>query len=330
MTVTFKIGTDLNFAQVLVQNRVSTVLSSLPDAVQSQGVTVEKKSTSILQIVALTSPNARFDSLYLSNYATLRLKDEIARLPGVGSVNVFGAGQYAMRVWLDPEKMKARSLNVTDVINSLQQQNEQVTAGQIGTPPAPASVSFQYTLNVAGRLDDPKQFANVIVKTGSSGQITRLKDIGRVELGAQTYSQVFSFNGKPAAGLAIFQSPGANALDVASEVKKRMDALSKSFPQGLTYDIPFDTTVFVKASIDEVYKTLIEAGDPGADRDPGVPAGLARHAGAGDHGAGHDYRRFRRHVGDGFHDQFRHAVRHRSGDRHRGRRRHYRGGRRGA
>ncbi len=259
LTVTFKIGTDLNFAQVLVQNRVATVLSSLPDAVQSQGVTVEKKSTSILQIVALTSPDARYDSLYLSNYASLRLKDQIARLPGVGSVSVFGAGQYAMRVWLDPEKMKARSLNVTDVINSLQSQNKQVTAGQVGTPPAPDGVAFQYTLNVAGRLDDAKQFGDVIVKTGTSGQITRVKDIGRVELGAQSYSQIFSYNGKPAAGLAIFQAPGANALDVATEVKKSMTALSKGFPQGLTYDIPFDTTVFVKASIDEVYKTLVEA-----------------------------------------------------------------------
>lgn len=259
LTVTFKIGTDLNFAQVLVQNRVATVLASLPDPVQSQGVTVEKKSTSILQIVALTSPEATHDSLYLSNYATLRLKDEIARQPGIGSVSVFGAGQYAMRVWLDPEKLKARALNVTDVIDSLQKQNKQVTAGQIGTPPAPDGVSFQYTLNVAGRLDDPAQFADVIVKTGTAGEITRVRDIGRVELGAQSYSQIFSYNGKPSAGLAIFQAPGANALDVATEVKKRMAALSSGFPQGVSYDIPFDTTVFVKASINEVYKTLIEA-----------------------------------------------------------------------
>ena len=242
-----------------MQNRVATVLASLPGAVQSQGVTVEKKSTSILQIVALSSPDARYDSLYLSNYATLRLKDDIARLPGVGSVLVFGAGQYAMRVWLDPEKMKARALNVSDVIDALQKQNTQVTAGQIGTPPAPDSVSFQYTLNVTGRLDDPEEFANVIVKTGAAGEITRLRDVGHVELGAQSYSQRFSYNGKPSAGIAIFQSPGANALNVAEEVKSRMAALSKSFPPGLIYEVPFDTTVFVKASIDEVYKTLFEA-----------------------------------------------------------------------
>jgi HAE1 family hydrophobic/amphiphilic exporter-1 len=259
LTVTFKIGTDLNFAQILVQNRVSTALASLPDAVQSQGVKVEKKSTSILQIVALTSPDSRYDSLYMSNYATLNLKDEIARLPGVGNVTVFGAGQYAMRVWLDPEKMKARGLTISDVSNALKQQNVQVTAGQIGTPPSPANVAFQYTLNVAGRLDDPAQFANVVVKTGSSGELTHISDIGRVELGAQTYSQIFKLDNKAAAGLAIFLAPGANALNVATEVTKRMQELRRDFKPGLTYSIPFDTTVFVKASIDEVYKTLFEA-----------------------------------------------------------------------
>jgi len=259
LTVTFKIGTDLNFAQVLVQNRVSSALSQLPSAVQAQGVVVQKKSTAILQIVTLTAADGRYDSLYLANYATINLKDELSRLPGVGNVSVFGSGQYAMRVWLDPEKMKARGLIVQDVINSLTQQNSQVTSGQIGMPPAPNDVSFQYTLNVMGRLDDPAQFGAVIVKTGSSGQITRVRDVGRVELGAQTYSQIFTLDGKPAAGVAIFQSPGANALTVAAEVNKRMKELSAAFPQGLIYAIPFDTTVFVKASIDEVYKTLIEA-----------------------------------------------------------------------
>jgi hydrophobic/amphiphilic exporter-1 (mainly G- bacteria), HAE1 family len=259
LTVTFKIGVNLDYAQILVQNRVSAALSSLPQSVQAQGVVVQKKSTAILQIVTLTSPDGRYDSLYLANYGTISLKDDIARLPGVGNVVVFGAGQYAMRVWLDPEKMKARGLNVQDVSNALQQQNSQVTAGQIGMPPAPNDVSFQYTLNVAGRLDEVSQFANVIVKTGKNGEITRVRDIGRVELGAQTYGQVFTLDGKPAAGLAIFLAPGANALNVATAVKKRMVELARAFPQGLVYDIPFDTTVFVKASIDEVYRTLIEA-----------------------------------------------------------------------
>jgi HAE1 family hydrophobic/amphiphilic exporter-1 len=259
LTVTFAIGTDLNFAQVLVQNRVASALSSLPQAVQVQGVTVQKKSTSILQIVTLTSPDARYDSLFLANYATIRLKDEVARLPGVGNVVVFGAGQYSMRVWLDPDKMRARGLVPQDVSQALQQQSAQVPAGQIGMPPAPFGQSFQYTLNVVGRLDDADAFANVIVKSGSAGDVTRVRDVGRVELGAQTYGQIFTLDGKPAAGLAIFQSPGANALDVASEVRAKMTALAREFPQGLVDDIPFDTTIFVNEAVREVYKTLGEA-----------------------------------------------------------------------
>jgi hydrophobic/amphiphilic exporter-1 (mainly G- bacteria), HAE1 family len=259
LTVTFAIGTDLNFAQVLVQNRVAIAQASLPQAVQVQGVTVQKRSTSILQIVTLTSPDSRYDSLYLANYATIRLKDEIARLPGVGNVSVFGAGQYSMRVWLDPDRMHALALTTQDVIQALQKQSEQVTAGQIGTPPVPAGQAFQYTLNVRGRLDDPEAFANVIVKTGNAGEIARVRDIGRVELGAQTYGQVFTLDRKPAAGIAIFQSPGANALDVAGEVRKKMSALAQEFPAGLVHDVPFDTTTFVNESVNEVYKTLFEA-----------------------------------------------------------------------
>jgi HAE1 family hydrophobic/amphiphilic exporter-1 len=259
LTVTFNIGTDLNAAQVLVQNRVSSALSSLPQAVQVQGVNVQKRSTAILQIVTLGSPDGRFDSLYLSNFATIRLKDEIARLPGVGNVTVFGAGQYSMRIWLNPKEMQARSLVAQDVVQALQQQSSQVTAGQIGMPPTPDGQSFQYTLNVMGRLDDAEQFANVIVKAGAAGDITRVRDVGRVELGAQTYSQIFTQDGKPAAGLAIFQAPGANALNVAGEVAQKMKALSADFPQNLTYAVPFDTTVFVSQSIHEVYKTLYEA-----------------------------------------------------------------------
>src|SRR5262245_7885410 len=259
LTVTFQIGTDLNNAQVLVQNRVSSATAQLPQAVQSQGVTVQKRSTAILEIVTLTSPDNRFDSLYLSNYAFIKLKDEIARLPGVGNVTVFGAGQYSMRVWLDPEKMKARALNTQDVVQSLQQQNEQVTAGQVGAPPTPAGSAFQYTLNVSGRLDDVEQFANVIVKTGTAGEVTRVRDIGRVQLGAQTYAQAFALDGKPAAGMAIFQSPGANALDVAERVNAKMAELAKEFPAGLVFSIPFNTTKFVDESIKEVYSTLYEA-----------------------------------------------------------------------
>jgi HAE1 family hydrophobic/amphiphilic exporter-1 len=259
LTVTFRIGTDLNFAQVLVQNRVSSALSALPQAVQTQGVNVQKRSTAILLFVTLTSSDSVHDSLYLSNYATINLKDELARLPGVGNVTVFGAGQYSMRLWLDPSKLQSRGLMPQDVIQSVQQQSQQVTAGQVGMPPTPAGQAFQYTLNVNGRFSDVDQFANVIVKTGSAGDVTRLRDVGRVELGAQTYSQVFSVDRRPATGIGVFQSPGANALDVAGEVKKKMTELAKGFPQGIQFDIPFDTTKFVQASIDEVYKTLIEA-----------------------------------------------------------------------
>jgi hydrophobic/amphiphilic exporter-1 (mainly G- bacteria), HAE1 family len=259
LTVTFKIGTDLDTAQVLVQNRVASALASLPLAVQSQGVKVEKKATAILLFVTLTSPDNRYDNLYLANYATISIRDELSRLPGVGDVNVFGAGQYSMRAWLDPEKLKARSLNAQDIVETLQRQSQQVTAGQVGVPPTPPGVNFQYTIDVQGRLSDVEQFANVIVKTGSNGEITRLRDVGRVELGAQTYSQIFTLDGQPSAGIGIFQTPGANALDVEGAVKAKMDELARQFPQGLVYSIPFDTTVFVDQSIHEVYKTLIEA-----------------------------------------------------------------------
>jgi HAE1 family hydrophobic/amphiphilic exporter-1 len=260
LTVTFQIGTDLNFAQVLVQNRVSSALSQLPTSVQNQGVTVQKRSTSILLFVTLTSPKATYDSLFLSNYATISIRDELSRLPGVGNVTVFGAGQYSMRVWLDPNKLQARGLMPQDVIQAIQQQSQQVTAGQVGAPPTPPGQAFQFTLNVNGRLNDKSQFEDIIVKTGNSGDVTRVRDVGWVELGAQTYSQVFSLNKRPAAGIGVFQSPGANALEVEKAVEKKMAELARAFPLDIKYDTPFDTTKFVQASIDEVYKTLIEAG----------------------------------------------------------------------
>jgi hydrophobic/amphiphilic exporter-1 (mainly G- bacteria), HAE1 family len=259
LTVTFRIGTNLDTAQVLVQNRVASALSSLPQAVQSQGVTVKKRSTAPLLFVILTSPDNRYDGLYLANYATINLLDELSRVPGVGEVRQFGASQYSMRVWLDPEKLKARSLNAQDVVLALQQQSEEVTAGQVGTPPTPPGVDFQYTIELQGRLVDASEFANVIVKTGNSGEVTRIRDIGRVELGAQTYSQAFTLDGKPGAGMGIFQTPGANALDVERAIQAKMKTLARKFPQGLVYSTPYDTTVFVNASIQEVYKTLFAA-----------------------------------------------------------------------
>ncbi len=262
LTVTFEIGTDLNFAQVLVQNKVSAALASLPPSVQAQGLIVEKMSTAILQIVSLTSPDERYNSLYLSNYATINLVNELSRLPGVGNVNVLGVGQYSMRVWLDPEKLYTYGLTPSDVSRVIQQQSQDVSAGQVGMPPAPKGLDFQYTIDVVGRLSTPEEFSNIIVKAdqGNGGRIVRVKDIGRVELGAQTYAQTSQINGKPNSGIAIYQLPDANALDVANAVKAKMAELAKSFPPGLAYEVPFDTTRFVKASINEVFMTLIEAG----------------------------------------------------------------------
>src|SRR5580658_9656368 len=232
LTVTFAIGTDPDEAQILVQNQVASALSSLPPQVQAQGVTTAKKSTSILEFVALVSPDSRFDSLFLSNYAVISVQNELARLNGVGAVTILGAGQYAMRIWMNPDLLQARSLTPQDVIDAIQEQSQEVAAGQVGAPPAPKGQDFQYTLELKGRLDDAAEFENIIVKSDPSngGQITRIRDIGRVELGAQTYSQSFNLDGRPAAGIAISLLPDANAIAVADAVKAKMDELAKSFP----------------------------------------------------------------------------------------------------
>ena len=262
LIVTFAVGTDLDQAQVQVQNRISAAMAQLPDAVQKLGVVTKKKSTAILQIVTLISPDRSRDSLFLSNYATISLRDTIARIPGVGDAQVFGIGQYSMRVWLDPEQMKARSLMPSDVISAIQQQSQEVAAGQIGAPPAPADQAFQYTVDLRGRFGTVAEFEQIAVKTQGApgGAVTRIRDVGRVELGAQTYSQFLEMDGQPAAGIAVFQLPDANALDVAKAVDAEMKRLAAGFPSGIAYSVPFDTTLFVEASISEVYMTLGEAG----------------------------------------------------------------------
>ncbi len=262
LNVTFQIGMDPNTAQVLVQNRLSNVLASLPFPVQAQGVSAQKKSTAILQIVTLDSPAGSLDGLFLTNYATINLVNELARIPGVGNVSVFGAGRYAMRIWLDPQKLQSFGLVPSDVASAVQKQNQVVAPGQTGLPPAPQGQDFQYTVDVASRLDDPAKFGQIIVKTDTAGggQVVRVADVGRVELGSQTYSQSFQLDGRPAAGIAIYQSPDANSLQVGQAVGAKMKELSARFPQDLRYAIPFDTTLFVKASIDEVYRTLYQAG----------------------------------------------------------------------
>lgn len=261
LIVTFAVGTNIDMAQVLVQNRVASAMSSLPSEVSQQGVITKKVSSAILQVVTLTSPDDRYDSLYLSNYATINIRDELSRLSGVGDVNVFGAGQYGMRIWLNPETLKNYGLTPSDVVNAIKQQNVQVPAGQIGMPPAPGTQNFQYTINVQGRLSEVAEFEDIIVKImpGEGGKLVRVRDVGRVDLGAQTYSQFCQLNGKKSAGVAIYQLPGANALATAKNVRQAMLKLSQSFPPGLEYKIPFDTTLFTQASIDEVYQTLFEA-----------------------------------------------------------------------
>jgi HAE1 family hydrophobic/amphiphilic exporter-1 len=260
LIVTFEVGTDLDIAQVLVQNRVAAALAQLPSSVQQQGVVTTKKSTAILQIVTLTSPGDKYDALFLSNFATLQLHDKLARVPGVGDVNVFGIGQYSMRVWLDPDKMLQRSLMPSDIISAVRTQNAYVAAGQIGMPPTAPGEPKQLTIDFESNLTTAEEFENIIVKTGPEGEVTRIHDVGRVELGAQTYGQFFKVNDAVAGGIAIFQLPEANALDTAARVRSKMKELARDFPEGLEYSIPFDTTLFVKESVNEVYRTLFEAG----------------------------------------------------------------------
>ena len=256
LTVSFETGTDADMAAVLVQNRVAIATPSLPEEVKKTGVTTKKRSNSIVLMVTLTSPNHTYDRYYLSNYMTLRLKDEISRINGVGDVMAYGAGDYSMRIWLDPDKLMARSLTTSDVVNALSEQNVQVAAGQIGAPPAPGEQAFQYTINTLGRLSDPEQFQNIIVKQTEQGRITRLKDVARVEMQSNEYGYDTRLNGQENAMMMIYQLPGANAINLAEKIREKMEELKKSFPPDLEYQIPFDTTIFVEEAIAEVEETL--------------------------------------------------------------------------
>jgi HAE1 family hydrophobic/amphiphilic exporter-1 len=262
LTITFEIGSDPNSDQVLVQNRVQNAMAQLPAQVQTQGVSIRAKSPSILEFVTLDSPDGSHDALFMWNYATINLVNELARLPGVGNVTVMGAGQYSMRIWMDPQKLYSFGLVPEDVINAIKQQSQEVAAGQVGMPPAPKDQQFQYTIDILSRFSDPNQFAEIVVKdqTAQGGRLIKVKDVARIDLGAQTYSQNFKLDGKPAAGIAIYQTPSANSLQVARVVAAKMEELSRRFPQGLHYSIPYNTTIFIKNSINEVYKTLWQAG----------------------------------------------------------------------
>jgi multidrug efflux pump subunit AcrB len=259
LTVTFRLGIDLNMAQVLVQNRVALAQPILPDLVTRNGVTVKKKSPSVLMIVNLYSPNGSRDNLYLSNYATIQLRDELARLPGVGDITYLGQRDYSMRLWLDPQKMAARRLTAGDVTQAIQQQNAQVAAGQIGQPPVPKGQVFQYTMTTLGRLVNPEQFAEMILRTDADGRIIRMGDVASIELGAQGYDQTCTLDGRPSVALSIYQLPGSNALATARLVRVKMEELKTRFPEDVDYAIVYDTTPFITESINEVFKTLRDA-----------------------------------------------------------------------
>ncbi|MEE8129805.1 MAG: efflux RND transporter permease subunit, partial [Vicinamibacterales bacterium] len=259
LTVTFEVGTDIDMATVLVQNRVSMAEPKLPEEVKREGITTKKKSTAIVLMVSLISPDGDFDEIYLSNYINTRIKDVLTRITGVGEVQIMGAKDFGMRIWLNPNTLKARDLTTMDVLNAIREQNVQVAAGQIGAPPSPAGQEFQYTVNTLGRLSDVEEFENIILKVGEGGRLLRVRDVARVELGAQAYNWYAQLDGSPSIAIGIYQLPGANALDVASNVRTEMDRLAETFPEGLEYTIAYDTTKFITASLKEVLITLVIA-----------------------------------------------------------------------
>ena len=259
LTVTFEVGTDIDMATVMVQNRVSVALNSLPEAVKQQGVTVQKKSSNIVMMLTLVGDSI-YDGLYLANYANLNLVDQLTRVPGVGAVNVMGAGDYSMRIWLDPEAMRIRGLSAQQVYTAIQAQNMEVSAGNVGQPfGRTGNNAFQYTLNVKGRLATPDEFGEIILRVEDGGRILRLKDVARIELGSKKYNVVSRLEGQPTAGIAVYQLPGSNSLDVAKGVKARMAELAEAFPHGIRYQVTLDTTEVVHDSINEVMKTFVEA-----------------------------------------------------------------------
>src|SRR6476661_3958872 len=259
LTVTFRVGTDAGLAQVQVQNRVSQALPRLPEEVRQLGVTTVKSSPNFIMVVHLLSPDSRYDVTYLRNYGLLQVKDVLARIPGIGQVQVFGGGDYSMRVWLDPGKIAARDLTANDVVSAIREQNVQVAAGVIGAPPMPVPVDYQLSINARGRLANEEEFGNIILKTGENGELTRLKDVARIELSAGDYALRSLLDGKEAVGIGIFQAPGSNALQLSSTDRATMEELKKNFPEGVQYQIVYDPTTNVRDGIHEVVKTLFEA-----------------------------------------------------------------------
>ena len=259
LTVTFRSTVDLNLAQVLVQNRVALAVPNLPDVIKATGVMTKKQAPDILLAIGIYSPDGRYDQLYLSNYATIQLQPVLSRLPGISDVRMFGQRDYSMRIWLDPEELAARKMTAGDVVAALREQNLQVAAGQVGQSPTVIGQQTQITLNTLGRLSDAREFEKVIIKTTPEGQFVRVKDVGRVQLGAKNEDVSSRVDGHPISNLAVFQLPDANALDTADLVKAKIAELRKEFPPGVDYMIRYDTTPFIRESINEVFKTLLDS-----------------------------------------------------------------------
>ncbi|HCT99576.1 MAG TPA: hydrophobe/amphiphile efflux-1 family RND transporter, partial [Methylococcaceae bacterium] len=259
LTITFKPGTNLDKSQVLVQNRVALAEPKLPEEIRRQGISVKKSSPDLSLVVNLISPNKRYDSVYMSNYALLQIKDSLARLPGVGDIFVFGARDYSMRLWLNPQKIAALNLTASEVVQAVREQNIQVAAGVVGQAPSAHASEFQYTLTTTGRLTTSEQFGDIIIKQGNYGEVVKLKDVARIELGAKDYNAGLFLDGQPTVGLAIFQLPGSNALETKQAVVDAMEKLKTQFPEDLDYVMVYDTVVFISQSIDAVVKTLFEA-----------------------------------------------------------------------
>jgi hydrophobic/amphiphilic exporter-1 (mainly G- bacteria), HAE1 family len=284
--VNFDVKTDANIDQVLAQMRKAQADSKLPSEVRDYGVTVKKSTSSPLMLVALSSPGGSYDATFLANYAYINLNDQLTRVPGIASVTVFGAGQYAMRLWVKPDQLAKLNLTVPEIVDAIRKQNTVNPAGQVGGEPVPAGQEYTYAIRAQGRLEDPEEFARIVLRANPDGSLVRLKDVARIELGSQTYAMAGRLNGKPSAVLALYQLPGSNAIAAVDGVTRLMEEVKKNFPSDLEYSIPLDTTQSVREGIKEILHTLVRGAGPGDHRGLHLPAGVARHPDPGPGGAG--------------------------------------------
>ena len=326
ITVTFALGTDLDTAQVLVQNRVNIALPRLPEEVRRLGVVTNKNTPDILMVVHVYSPDNSRDQLYLSNYTLLNIRDRLARLDGVGDLRLIGAREYSMRIWLDPNRISALGLTAGQVVQALRSQNVQVAGGVLDRPPSPHQGAYEVGVQLLGRLTDPAQFGDVLIKGADEGRLVRVRDVGRIELGAVDYSTNAYLDDKPAVAIPIFQRPGSNALATARRVQELMASLRPEFPAGLDYDIVYNPSEFIAESVQEVQKTIFEAADPRGLRRGPLPAIVARVGDSARRHSGVAHRHVRRPPGVWLLAEFALALRARPGDRHRRGRRHRGGG----